>query len=81
MLEPLLLIIYMLPLGQIIHHHKLSYTDNVSQHQPLQSPLFSTSSKTSKTGCHQLSQAVAHEWLLHTVADIGLDVERSFQLQ
>lgn len=59
----------MLPLGQIIHHHKLSYTDNVSQHQLLQLPLFSTSSKTSKTGCHQLSQtellAVAPEWLLY----------------
>lgn len=35
----------------------------------LQLPLFSTSSKTSKTGCHQLSQtellAVAPEWLLY----------------
>lgn len=65
-LEPLLLIIYMLPLGQIIHHHKLSYTDNVSQHQPLQSPLFSTSSKTSNwtLGCGSRVVAPHSGWYL-----------------
>lgn len=56
----------MLPLGQIIHHHKLSYTDNVSQHQPLQSPLFSTSSKTSNwtLGCGSRVVAPHSGWYL-----------------